>query len=164
MKDQDMRRYGNHSSYAAYPDRLVEYLFAGMMGAWGLWLLNPAWDTFGNPQYAMLAAVASEQSWGVFSLCIAIVRMGALFVNGRYCRTPLFRFACSMLGVIWWMVLIWLFLLAPQPNPPAGFAFYPLFVIFEGVSCWRSMADAFHANAFRPISAPRLFRSGQHAA
>jgi hypothetical protein len=151
-------------SRPAYPDRLVEYQHACMMGAWGLWLLNPSWDTFANPTYAMLAAIAPEQIWGVFSICIAVIRVGALIINGRYCRTPLFRFACSMLGVIWWLVLIWLFYLVPQANPAAGYAFYPIFVTFELISCWRSLADAFHENSFRPLRLPRLLSLGSRGA
>ncbi|TDR90274.1 hypothetical protein [Enterovirga rhinocerotis] len=150
---------------AAYPDRLVEYLFASMMIGWGLWLIAPWWQTFGNPTYAALAALATERQWGIFSVCVGVVRVGALVVNGHWCRTPLLRFMCSWFGVVWWLVLIWLFFQNPSPNPPAGFVFYPIFIVFELVSCARSMADAFRANAFRPLRLPRLLqlsRAGSH--
>lgn len=144
-------------SAPSFPDRLVEYLFASMMITWGLWLIAPWWDTFGNPAYAALAALAPERLWGVFSVSIGVTRIAALVINGHWCRTPLLRFGCSTLGVVWWIVLIWLFTLTPQPNPPAGYAFYPVFIVFELISCGRSMADAFRANAFRPLRLPRLF-------
>ena len=138
-------------------DRLVEWLFAGMMISWGMWLLSPAWVTFDNPQYAALNRLAGETSWGAFSVAIGAIRISALVVNGRYARTPIARLLCSSLGVIWWLVLMYLFLITPQSNPPAGFAWYPVFVVFEAISCWRSAADAYHSNAFRPIRTPRIF-------
>lgn len=144
--------------FRAGPDRLIEWLFAGMMLSWGAWLLSPAWTTFDNPQYAALASLAREEIWAAWSIGVAALRMGALVVNGRYRRTPLLRIACSLLGLIWWLVLIHLFLITPQQNPPAGFSWYPVFVLFEAVSCWRSAADAFHADAFRGFDAPFLRR------
>lgn len=137
------------STSAAYPDRLVEWMFAAMMMSWGAWLLVPAWSTFQNPQYGALAALASEQTWGVWSVSVGTVRMAALYVNGSHRRTPLLRCVCAALGLIWWLVLIYLFLLSPQANPAAGFSWYPIFVVFEGVSCWRSAADGWHTGAFK---------------
>jgi hypothetical protein len=145
-------------SPAAYPDRLVEWLFASMMVAWGAWLLVPQWQTFVWPQYDALRAIAPEPVWGVWSVAVGVVRMAALFINGSWRRTPLLRLIGSSLGMIWWLVLIYLFLLSPQGNPPAGYAFYPVFVVFEGISCWRSAADAFHSKAFSAPRLPRLLR------
>ena len=140
---QDVARHGT--------DRLVEWLFAGMMLCWGCWLLNPGWETFGNPQYAALAAIAREEVWGVWSIAVGATRMVALIINGRYRRTPLLRLGCSLLGLIWWLVLIYLFVVTPQPNPEVGLSWYPVFVLFEAISCRRSAADAFHADAFRGL-------------
>lgn len=132
-------------------DRLVEWLFAGMMLSWGCWLLNPGWNTFDNPQYAALALIVPEEVWGAWSVAVAAIRIAALVINGRYRRTPLLRLACSLLGLVWWLVLIYLFVVSPHPNPAAGFSWYPVFVVFEAISCWRSAADAFHADAFRGL-------------
>jgi hypothetical protein len=145
------------SPAAAYPDRLAEWLFSLMMMAWGVWLLVPQWSTFVWPQYSALSAIAPEPVWGVWSVTIGAVRATGLYINGSWGRTPLIRLAGSSLGMIWWLVLIFLFLLAPQRNPPAGYAFYPLFVVFEGICCWRSAADAFHSRAFARPRLPRIF-------
>jgi hypothetical protein len=145
-----------HRNAAAYPDRLVEWLFASMMVAWGAWLLVPQWNTFVWPQYDALNELASEPVWGVFSVSVGVVRMAALFINGSWGRTPLLRLIGSGMGMIWWLVLIYLFLLSPQSNPPAGYAFYPVFVAFEAISSWRSAADAFHSRAFSKPRLPRI--------
>lgn len=139
-----------------HPDRLVEYLFACMMIGWGVWLMAPWWNTFGNPSYVALASVASERAWGVFSACVGAVRLTALVINGHWCRTPILRFVCSWFGVVWWLVLIWMFYNGATTNPPAGLVFYPIFIVFELISCARAMMDVFRANAFRPIRLPRI--------
>jgi hypothetical protein len=131
-----------------YPDRILEWMFAVMWASWGAWLLIPSWDTFGNPQYAALARLMPEELWGVFSISWAVIRGSALYVNGSHFRTPLIRLVCSALGLVWWMVLIFLFLLAPQSNPAAGFSWYPVFVVFEGINCWRCASDGWHTHAF----------------
>ena len=133
---------------AAYPDRLIEWLFASMMLLWGMVLCLPL-GTFANPQYAALAAIAPEQVWGAVSIGIAVLRMTALWVNGSWRRTPAIRCLCSILGVMWWTAHLFLAIAAPQAHPPAGLSWYGLFVVFEGVSCWRSAADGFHSRAFR---------------
>lgn len=133
---------------AAYPDRLIEWLFACMMMSWGIWLCLPM-DTFSNPQYAALKALAPKEVWGAFSVSIAVLRMTSLWINGSWRRTPVIRCGCSILGVVWWLSMIFLTIASPQQHPPAGLTWYPWLVVFEAVSCWRSAADAFHSKAFR---------------
>ena len=137
-----------------YPDRLVEWLFAGMMIIWGAWLLVPWWDTFDNPQYAPLKALGGEEVWGVWSVSIGIVRATALYINGSHRRTPAVRCICAIFGMMWWMTLTWFFLSAPVREPPVIVAFYPLFFFFEIVSAMRSAADAWHVDSFRWRSRP----------
>ncbi|WP_131193736.1 hypothetical protein [Lichenihabitans psoromatis] len=134
---------------SAYSDRLIEWQFAVMMAAWGFYLLLPM-RTFDNPQYGVLATIAPEEIWGLFAIAIAAVRATAVYINGSWRRTPAIRCACSVLGVIWWLSMTFLVLAASQPHPPpAGVIWYPVFVVFEVISCWRSAADAFHSKAFR---------------
>jgi hypothetical protein len=152
-----MGRHGNRAGVGSpYPEREVEYMFAAMMIGWGSWLLVPFWDTFSNPAYQGLKDIAPESIWGVFSLVTGVVRWTVLKINGSYCRTPLLRFICALLGVNWWAALMWLFFVSPIPNPPAGYVFYPVFLWYELRSCRRSMADAFRQNSFRPIQLPRI--------
>lgn len=136
-------------SSSAYPDRSLEWALTGLMLVWGLWLLAPWWDTFANPQYRALALIMPEQLWGLWSTMIAVTRAAALYINGSHRRTPAVRLVGAALGVIWWLVLLWLFLLAPQENPPAGYAFYVVFVACEIATCWRCAADGWHSEAFR---------------
>ena len=133
---------------AAYPDRLIEWLFACLMLSWGAWLCLPM-DTFANPQYAALRVLAPAEVWGALSISIATLRMTALWVNGSWRRTPVIRCGCSVLGVVWWLSLVFLAVAASAPHPPAGLTWYPVIAAFELASCWRSAADGFHSRAFK---------------
>lgn len=154
-------RNGSPNGSSAYPDRMIEWLFSCMMISWGLWLLVPGWQTFANPQYRALALIAGEPTWGIWSVMVGVVRAGALYINGSHWRTPLIRFICSSLGLIWWLTLIYLFLLSPQENPAAGFSWYPVFVVFEGISCWRCAADGWHTQAFDVSSVKAIVVGGR---
>lgn len=129
-------------------DRAVEWLFASMMLAWGFFLWLP-FETFAAPQYALLKALAPEPVWGAFSVSIGGMRMAALVINGQVRQTPLVRALGAGLGMIWWMVLSFLFWTAPVTAPPAGIAWYPIFILFEGYSVLRSAADAYVSGAMR---------------
>lgn len=143
-----------HNPTRGNGERLTEWLFASMMVGWGAYLILPI-DTFAGPQYALLAAIAPENVWGAFSLAIGMIRLTALWVNGSWKRTPAFRLAGSMFGVSWWLTMTYLFLSGPEHHVPAGVVFYPIFVAFEGISCWRSSVDAFHSGAFKATKGAR---------
>jgi hypothetical protein len=129
-------------------ERLIEWLFASMMIAWGMYLWLPM-ATFDAPQYALLKSIADEGVWGAFSASIGGIRLVALWVNGQVRQTPLIRALGAGLGVVWWMVLTYLFISAPGQHMPAGVVWYPIFVLFEGYSCLRTGADAFVSGALR---------------
>lgn len=84
--------------------RSVEWLLASMMVAWGVGLMLPG-DTMSLPQYRMLGAIAPEYVWAAWSVSMGAVRLVALYINGSWRRTPLFRVTGAGLGLIWWLVL-----------------------------------------------------------
>lgn len=129
-------------------ERDVEWEHAVLQACWGAFLLIPA-DTFAGAQYALLAQLAPEPAWGLSGFLLGLVRITALAVNGRWRRTPAFRLAGSIIGISWWLVLGALLVLGPEHHVPAGVVFYPVLAVFEGRSCWRAAADAYHAGAWR---------------
>jgi hypothetical protein len=136
-------------------DRLTEWLFACMMIGWGLWLLVPEWETFQSPQYVLLRSLASEPVWGVWSVAIGVIRVSALYINGAHRRTPLVRAICAGFGVVWWMVLSFLFFSTPSfSNPPAAYAWYPIFIVFEFICVARSAKDGWHTRAYSSRRSP----------
>lgn len=105
-------------------------------------------DTMALRSYRLLAVIAPEYVWAAWSLSIGAIRMIALYINGSWRRTPLIRAVCAMLGLIWWVVLGFLFNVSADPGPfPAGLMFYFGFVGFEGYSIYRGARDSYHSGA-----------------
>ncbi|MDI4231468.1 hypothetical protein OZ411_01395 [Bradyrhizobium sp. Arg237L] len=129
--------------------RSVEWLLASMMLAWGFGLLLPG-DTMSLPQHRMLGAIAPEFVWAAWSVSIGAVRVVALYINGSWRRTPLFRVAGASLGLIWWIVLGFLFWTAVAGGPwPAELMWFPVFIAFEGYSIFRGARDSYHTGALQ---------------
>lgn len=130
-------------------DRVCEWLLACLMLAWGIGLMLPG-NTMELYNYRYLGAIAPEIVWTAWSLAIALIRLGALYVNGSHYRTPLVRAGCSMLGIIWWLVLGALFYVGTRGGPvPAALLWYPVLCGFEGYSVYRSAKDSYHSGALK---------------
>lgn len=128
--------------------RSVEWLLAALMVAWGVGLMLPG-DSMSLPQYKLLAVLAPEYVWSSWSISIGLIRIVALYVNGSWKRTPLIRSTCAGFGIIWWLVLIFLFKGATDGPVPAGLMFYPVFIAFEGYSVYRGARDSYHTGALQ---------------
>lgn len=144
-----------HADLSSAPQRAVEYLLAWCIIGW-----SSSTFIFGGvmngPVYAAMLAIAPEGVWGSFGICFGGMRIVALIVNGSWRRTPLFRFAGAAVGMMWWYTIFGLFLLdvrhGAQPFPML--CAYPVFVLFELLSCFRC---GFDAKAMRSFSfAPRI--------
>lgn len=134
-------------SYQVSQTRSVEWMLACMMVAWGIGLAMPG-DTMSLPQYKMLGVLAPEPVWAAWSMSIGFVRIVALYINGSWRKTPLIRSICASLGCIWWIVLAVLFVLSRDGGPvPAGFYWFPVFIVFEGYSVSRGARDSYHSGA-----------------
>jgi len=120
-----------------------------MMLAWGIGLLLPG-DTLTLPQYRLLGEIAPEPVWAAWSVCVGGLRLVALYINGSWRRTPLIRSSCSIFGMIWWTLLMVLFLGSRTAGPiGAGMLWFPIFILFEGYSAYRSARDSYHSGALQ---------------
>jgi hypothetical protein len=129
--------------------RSVEWLLACMMVAWGIGLLLPG-DTMSLPQFRMLGVIAPEPVWAVWSISMGAVRVAALYINGSWRRTPLLRVLGASFGLIWWLVLGFLFKTSADGGPvPAGLLWFPVFIAFEGYSIVRGARDSYHTGALQ---------------
>lgn len=129
--------------------RSVEWMLAAMMLAWGIGLMLPG-DTMSLPQYRMLGAIAPETVWAAWSISIGTVRIIALYVNGAWRRTPLIRAFGAILGIVWWLVLGFLFAAAAGNGPlPADLWWFAVFIGFEGYSVCRGARDSYHSGALQ---------------
>lgn len=130
--------------------RSVEWLLACLMLTWGVILLAPS-ESFTLPAYRWLATMGEERVWGGLALGIGTLRVAALYVNGSWRRTPLIRAFGAVVCLMWWVSVGALLIFGVEPGKPlpAGFAFYPVFALFEAYSCYRSGLDAREYDALR---------------
>lgn len=130
--------------------RAIEWLFACMMMVWGSMLLLPG-DMISAPAFELLLAVASERTWGFFSITIGYLRIAALIINGHWRRTPILRMTAAIFGMMWWTCLAYFYgkAIYAGANPFPMYGCIYLFIFFEGYSAYRCGEDAAKAHSFR---------------
>lgn len=81
----------------------------------GLTLIGPT-ETFTNDSFRVIAAVIRETTAGCLCLCFGLVRLGALWVNGRRGReTSFIRTVGCVGGFVFWLAIAVGFALAAPP-------------------------------------------------
>lgn len=137
--------------------RGLEWLFGGMMVAWGSVIMFFP-QMFNHKIYESLLTLAPTYIWGAIAVSLGIGRIIALLINGLWKRNPLIRFAGALYGMMWWSLLGTCYVIAIIKHdavPSPMLACFPLFVIFEGVSVYRCGKDMCYMGSLR--------RSSSHA-
>lgn len=139
--------------------RWIEFLLATVMLGWGLLLLHPEPILVG-PVYGAFARHVShlnEQRVGGVVFAVALIRLAALWVNGRRRETPLARLVGAQTGFLFWLAVTIGFWEATPPLNTA-LAVYPAFVVAEICSMWRCGSDIIAADSIGLVR--RLRRRG----
>lgn len=89
-------------------NRELEWACALVLLAWGTALLMPG-HTFSRPTFVGFAAVATETTWGMGTVFVALLRMLALWINGNWHRSPILRFLTALCGASLWSFMAWSF-------------------------------------------------------
>ena len=106
----------------------------------GLTLVGPT-RTFDNPSFRVIASVISETTAGSLCLFFGLIRLGALWVNGRRGReTSLIRTLGCLGGFFFWLGVAVGFALAFPPIT-TGVAVYTIFALAELHSSGRAASD-----------------------
>ena len=131
------------------PTRAVEFMLAWLMIGWGVAVAGTN-DMLVGPTTKFLLNVFSEPVWAVIALSLGFARLTALVINGAWRRSPLLRFACAAVGLMWWTMfgaLYWIAISAGAPPFP-NLSIYPVFMFFEAYSCYRCGQDAAAQRSF----------------
>lgn len=126
-------------------DRLVELLvykdfefaelFTGLAGLlWGLWLLNPAWNSFASTtSFRAMAQLANENVWGGGMALIGLIQLWSLIRDQFFWR----RRASALLCMLWAFIAVMLV----RANPAGtGTVIYPLLSLSAAWAHWRMRA------------------------
>jgi hypothetical protein len=150
-----------------FPARFPEWLNAGILSLWSIYVLfHP--EMFVNAPTAALFAhmvvmahwwgVASPAlAWGLSGLVVGLFRTGALLVNGLHTRTPLIRLGTSFASAfIWTQIIVGLW---RTGIPNTGLIVYGGLVFADLCSAYRAGCDVTWAEHHRKVETGDRVRS-----
>lgn len=125
-------------------DRSTEWFSSIVMLGWGIVLALPG-QTLAAPQFSAFRRFGlTEASWA-FIFCFAgITRMIALYINGRWPRTPAIRMFFATFGAISWVHVAALLLRASYDNGvplSPGPVVYSVLALYELIAVLRASID-----------------------
>lgn len=125
-------------------ERAIEWFSALVMLAWGITLAAPG-ETLAGPAFeAFHRFGVTEMFWAYAFTLGGVVRLAALYINGRRPRSPHVRMGCSLFSAITWGQVAFL-LLEPAMRTgvmATGPAVYGLIAVFDVISIYRAAYDA----------------------
>lgn len=135
----------NHKHGLDFGDRAIEWLCAGITLWWAIALALPG-DILSGPAFVAFNRVGWPQStWMLLFAFSGGVRVIALWVNGRWPKTPIIRMFASIFGAFVWTQLAWLFYQSSLMNHgpfQTGMGVYGLLAAAEVFSTFRAAHDA----------------------
>lgn len=137
------------TAFKSLSDRTIEWFSAGVMMAWGLTLTLPG-DLLSQPGFVAFHRFgATESFWATAFTAVGLARLVALFINGRWPRTPHVRMIGAIFGALSWGQVAWLLYESSAMNnapTPTGPAVYALLAAFEVFAINRAAFDARYHN------------------
>ncbi|MAQ09595.1 MAG: hypothetical protein CMQ11_07150 [Gammaproteobacteria bacterium] len=126
-----------------FTSRATEWLFALFLVGWCVVLFAfPSMFTAPNTaaQFAMLNAAFGQVAVAFTCGIMGIIRLIALWINGRSAGTPYIRMAMAFFSCFfWWNISLGLVL---SGVPTTGWAIYPAILLFEMINVLRAASDA----------------------
>ncbi len=126
-------------------DRALEWFSAFVMLGWGVTLLFPG-DTLAGAQYAAFARFGmTEEFWSWAFSIVGIARLVALYINGRWPKSPHIRMAGSLFGALSWAQVSYLLFVsswAATGVPTTGPVVYGLLAMADLLGIARAAFDA----------------------
>ena len=103
-------------------------------------LLMPG-PTFSRPTFDAFGAIAPEGTWGMGLLCVALMRMLGLWVNGSKRHSPLIRFATATAGALLWGWVTCLLWQDGYPGVNTGCGAYGMLCLVDAYCAFRAVWD-----------------------
>lgn len=131
--------------------RATEWFNGFILASWGAYLiLHP--DLFHGPTgpvWVGLLGLAGQEVWGLGAFTAGMIRLVALFINGKWGITPVIRVATSFLSVfVWFWVAVGL-MKAGFAN--TGIVVYGWLMVSDMHSAFRAASDAYEAEAMKRL-------------
>ena len=126
-------------------DRALEWFSACVMLAWGAVLAFPGDTLSGASFMAFRQLHMTEYLWAWLFGAIGAARLAALYVNGRWPRTPHIRMVGALFGALSWAQVAWLIAegtFFQTGVASTGMAVYGLLAAADLFSVYRAAFDA----------------------
>jgi hypothetical protein len=125
-------------------DRALEWFSAFVMLSWGLVLALPGDSLAGQNFYAFRRYGMTEDLWAWIFGAVGSARIIALYINGRWPRTPHIRMLGALFGAVSWGQVAWLITESTLATGVAstGIPVYAMLALADLFSIFRSAFDA----------------------
>lgn len=131
-------------------ERPMEWFSSGVMVVWSATLSLPG-DLLAQPGFVAFHRFGlSETFWAAAFAAFGVGGLVALFINGRWPRTPYIRICRAVFGALSWGQVSWLLYMASEINGTpisTGCGVYALLAAFELISIQTAAYDARYNNA-----------------
>lgn len=128
-----------------HPDRGLEWLSSIVMISWALVLLQPGDSLAGGNLRELLRYGFTEQSVAFAFAGAGFARIGALYINGRWPRTPIVRMIGAGVGFMLWLqvsLILWGGSTLVNGAMTTGVAVYIPLALADLLSIYRAAFDA----------------------
>lgn len=105
---------------------VAEFLMGTTAFLWGIWLINPFWDTFDLPSFAGFASLGSELLWGTIYAVIGLIVVIASMTPYQKVR----QFMAFVQMIIWVFAATGFALDVPQNTA------VPVYIMLSIISFW----------------------------
>jgi hypothetical protein len=123
-----------------FPIRVTEWLLAGILLSWSIVCWNLTDADWTSSIYVGLSRIAAHETWAFFAFWIAVVRLGALTINGAWRPSPHFRAACAFLACFMWLQISLGLMISDGRS--MGIAIYPWLLLADIYNVFRASHDA----------------------
>lgn len=121
--------------------RMAEWVQSVSMATWGaIVLASPGLFLEKKEFYEPLLNIADQTNWGIYALCVGVIRFIFLIINGSWRPSAHMRAAGSIFSSMLWGALF-IAALNLDWNIPAS-AIYGGLLVLDLVSLWFSAGDA----------------------
>jgi hypothetical protein len=121
--------------------RITDWLVSAILLSWGFALFAVRPEVWALPTFSGLRMWnTSQQFWATLTTCVALIRIGSLFVNGAVRRSPHLRGFGAFLSVFVWFQLSLGIMFGDMVGPAV--AIFPWLMLADIFNVYRAAGDA----------------------
>lgn len=129
--------------------RSLEWFGGLWLTAWGAYVILTPSLFDAQYSYHAMTYFMPQEVWGFFAFTGGLIRVVALFINGRWGITPMIRVATSFISVFLWFSITAGIYLSGMPS--TGFILYPGLMLADMFCAYRAAGDGYEASVMKRL-------------